>query len=196
MRPTLTLDLGTATGYAIGHEGDSSVELSVREAGTFITATEKQLRAGRKLAMHRRRDLRFDRLCAFVASKLAEHPDVAQIVFEDVEFCSSQAQGQLWATLRSAVWCCGNPRPIDFYCVPVGTLKKAFTGRGNALKEDMASSLVVLPEFFGRYFLRGGAVFDTSGNQFDDDAVDALALLYYTFNVSKNILQWPHLKTT
>jgi len=71
---------------------------------------------------------------------------VESIVFEDVLFLSSQAQSQLWSSLRAAVWASG----LAHGCVHTGVLKKYATGKGNADKAQMMAALAALSHPWGR----------------------------------------------
>ena len=156
MRPTLALDLGTITGWAIWRNG-------VIDSGSWLLATPKELRQQRKAGGVRRGDLRFHRLREHIAAAIAVH-GIEQIVFEDVLFLSSQAQSQLWASLRAAVWCFR--MPVD--CVHTGTLKKFATGCGNAQKETMVAALGALPAPWNRPVA-------------DDNEADALWILRWKY---------------
>jgi Holliday junction resolvasome RuvABC endonuclease subunit len=124
----LALDLGTKTGWA-------HLAWGVVYSGTQSLATEKELREMRKLDLDRCCDIRIKRLYEFIQS----FDFVDHIYFEDVEFQSSRAQTQLWASLRAMV-ILQHPQRI-VRAVPVGTLKKFATGKGNAKKEQMAAAL-------------------------------------------------------
>jgi len=157
MRPTLALDLGTTTGWAVWNDG-------VVCSGAWLLATPRELRQQRKTGGERRGDLRFHRLREHIADAIAAH-GIEQLVFEDVLFLSSQAQSQLWASLRATVWCFAGQMPVD--CVHTGTLKKFATGCGNAQKEAMVAALGVLPAPWNRPVV-------------DDNEADALWILRWT----------------
>ena len=140
MRQTLALDLGTTTGWALWKEGTVT-------SGSWLLATPKELRQQRKRGGERRGDLRFHRLREHIAAAIAAH-GIEQIIFEDVLFLSSQAQSQLWASLRAAVWCYSIQVSVD--CVHTGTLKKFATGNGNADKAAMVAALGALPAPWNR----------------------------------------------
>lgn len=140
MGPALTLDLGTTTGWALWRDGTI-------HSGSWLLAAPRELRAQRRVGDERRCDVRFQRLRERIGAAIAEH-GIEQIVFEDVLFLSSQAQSQLWASLRAAVWCFASGVRID--CVHTGTLKKFATGRGDANKAAMAAALRGLPAPWNR----------------------------------------------
>ena len=149
----LALDLGTHTGWAQCRDGQPS-------SGTWLLATEKELREQRKAGLARCCDCRFDRLRQHI---LIQFP-VDIIAFEDVQFLSSQAQSQLWAGFRTVVTLFH--RPARLLAVPVGRLKKFATGNGNAKKEDM-----------GAAWRNTHGLLSTEGR--DDNEIDALHLLEY-----------------
>lgn len=140
MGNTLALDIGTTTGWAIHKAG---MVLS----GSWLLASPKDLRQQRKHGMERRGDIRFFRLRDHLKTALTSH-GIDTVVFEDVLFLSSQAQSQLWASLRAAVWLAGESLRVE--CVHTGTLKKFATGAGNARKEAMVASVANLPPPWGR----------------------------------------------
>lgn len=119
----LALDLGTNTGFAY-NQGDEFF------CGTWKLATAKEIREFGKTRMNRRCDPRVRQLY----ENIYRMAYLDLIVFEDVLFCSTTYQCQLWASLRAAAWLSDAPR-ID--CLPVQTLKQHATGRGNATKEQM-----------------------------------------------------------
>lgn len=160
----LALDLGTHTGWAL-YEGGAIT------SGTWLLATPKELRAQKKANL--------DRCCDMRPARLQDHLDkvgpVDVIYFEDVQFCSTQLQAQLWASLRAVVSL--RYPGCKIVAVPVGTLKKFATGKGNASKEEMAEALLKKdPAFFGDpergLFKRGDAIVEV-----DDNEADALHLL-------------------
>jgi hypothetical protein len=175
---TLTLDISTHTGWAL-LDGDS-----ILESGTIHLATEDELLAQRHAGKERTIDLRFARLYHFIIEAVVGK-GVSRIVFEDVLFSSTQMQGQLWASLRTAIWAVAQVCAIDSFGVPVGTLKLFATGNGAAKKPEMAHALAALePE--SRVEENGEAVFlHRKGIVADDNEVDALWLARYTMAVDK-----------
>ncbi|PTY02752.1 hypothetical protein DB346_08225 [Verrucomicrobia bacterium LW23] len=151
----LALDIGTTTGWAIWDDGQVL-------SGSWLLATEKQLRQQRKVGGERRGDIRFFQLRDRIADAIARHR-IEVLVFEDVQFATSAAQTQLWASLRSAVWLAGKAvRHVE--CVHTGTLKKFATGAGNAGKEQMVAAAANLARPWGRVVV-------------DDNEADALHIL-------------------
>lgn len=174
----LALDLATNTGYAYNNARGEF------HCGTWLLATDKELKAARKSRMDRRRDPRvvtlFNRIHGLYGANLFD-----VMVFEDVAFLSYTLQCQLWSSLRAAMWLTpvlfqiGNP---IFEAVPVGTLKKFATGHGGATKEMMIKSVV---KSDSRFMIIPGkpelALFNPEpsildARVVDDNAVDAVWL--------------------
>lgn len=150
----LALDLGSKTGYAAQIAGELLV-------GTWNLSTAKEVKAWGHSRLTRRNDPRIRRLHERVAEFCGR---VDAIIIEDVLFASSTFQVQMWASLRAAVWLSCRDCDIYFDAVPVATIKKFFTGAGNATKEMMAAAA---PETI---------------KQFDDNAIDAYAILTWAQN--------------
>lgn len=176
----LALDLGTKTGWACFYSRNPDCVVS----GSKLLATEKELREQRKQKRDRCCDIRVPRLYDFIKS----FKDITHIYFEDVQFLSSQAQSQLWASLRAMVTLESQLRIVR--AVPVGTLKKFATGMGNAKKEHMAQALAHpvgdVPKFDVGYSVikeNGETVlykhYLASSLLVDDNEADALHLLNY-----------------
>lgn len=132
----LGLDLATSTGYAF-----NDIENRFH-CGSWLLATEAELKAARKQRLNRRLDPRVTKLFQLTQSLHTQYSfDV--IVFEDVQFSSYTLQCQLWASLRAAVWLApASPKQPIFETVPVQTLKKFATGHGGATKEVMVKALI------------------------------------------------------
>ena len=141
----LALDLGTTTGWAIRSASDPITH-------GFITFRPQRFEGGGM------RYLRFKRwLSELSASPAAIH----EVYFEEVRrhagVDAAHVYGGLMATLTT--WC--EHHNIPYQGVPVGTIKKHATGKGNAGKAEMIAAAKV----------RG---FDPV----DDNHADALALLH------------------
>jgi len=176
---TLTLDISTHTGWALLDQG------TIVSSGTIHLATEEELMRQRKEGKERTLDMRFGRLHQFICANIKEH-GIERIVFEDVQFSSTQMQGQLWASLRSAIWAIYQMTPIQIFGVPVGTLKHFATGSGSAQKIDMAKALAILvPDT--QVEQKGEVVFfrHKDGRLADDNEVDAIWLARYTHAVDR-----------
>lgn len=132
----LGLDLGSTTGWAVWNNGNI-------HSGIWVLATQRELALQRCYRGDRNLDLRFARLLHHLREAVSQHA-IEAISFEDIQFQSSRAQTQLWASLRAAVWAVASDRGLAVACVATGTLKKFATGRGDATKEAMAAALAAL----------------------------------------------------
>lgn len=160
MMKILALDLGTKTGYAHNLGGEIA-------AGTWTLATAKEVSEWGKNRMRRRCDPRILRLasalsCMVDLDKTAYYRRPEIVVFEDVQFSSTDYQAKLWASLRAAVWLTCGKKDLILECVPTGVLKRFATGHGGATKEMMRAAVRAQPSKF-------------SG--MDDNAVDAYWIL-------------------
>lgn len=192
---TLALDLGSTTGWAVGDRHGRFASGSV----THLNA--KQLREQKKTSMERRCDGRVVALADWVGKTLVEWK-IERVVFEDVLFIQSLAQGQLWSSFRAAVWVqCMVDRgtPIEMHCLPVATIKKFFTGHGGAEKVHMAQALLDGRRGYRDEFHVGtNKKGDTdllerkSGRSVDDNEVDALAILAFAAAVDAGTAVWPY----
>jgi hypothetical protein len=158
-RNIVALDLGTKTGYAAGLADCPEPSY----AGTWVLGKARELRDQSKRGDDRNCDLRLDALGLRLDDVVVPG---SLVVFEDVQFASTTMQAHLWASLRAAVWMQGRKPAVTIRAVPVGTLKKFATGKGNATKEMMAASLYAAhPSYIS--------------SKFDDNAVDAIHLWFY-----------------
>lgn len=142
----LALDLGTNTGWAIRLKD-----------GQIISDTEtfrpQRFEGG---------GMRYLRFRKWLTEIKQSSEDIAAIYFEEVRrhagVDAAHAYGGFMATLTA--WC--EHHGIPYQGVPVGTIKKHATGKGNAGKGDMVATVKA----------RGHA-------PRDDNEADALALLYF-----------------
>ncbi len=142
----LALDLGTTTGWAL------------RSSDGHITSGSESFRPQR-FEGGGMRFLRFKRWL----TELKGHADgIGALYFEEVRrhvsTDAAHAYGGFLATLTA--WC--EHHGIPYQGVPVGTIKKHATGKGNASKDEIIASALT----------RGHA-------PADDNEADALALLYW-----------------
>jgi hypothetical protein len=173
---TLTIDLGTHTGWAL------MAGQIILESGTELLASEKELQQQRTEGKERTNDLRFGRFLGFLERKAAARVD--RFVFEDVRFVRGPDQTQLWASLRAAIWFIATRLGLVVSCVSVPTLKVFATGIRGATKRQMAQALakaspmqyVVDPE---------NGTLQRAGISLDDNEVDALWLARYTAAVDR-----------
>lgn len=140
----IALDLGTTTGWALSQAG-------------VITSGSQSFKGGRYDGGGMRY-LRFRRWL----DELRGGSTVRLVVFEEVRrhlgVDAAHVYGGMLATLTA--WC--EQHQIPYEGIPVGTIKKFATGKGNASKAEMidyASSLGLVPQ--------------------DDNEADAIALLHF-----------------
>ncbi len=148
----LALDLGTTTGWALQ---DSEGQITYG----YSTFRPQRFEGGGM------RFLRFKRWLTELKA-VAAHIDV--LYFEEVRrhvgVDAAHVYGGLMATLTA--WC--EHHQIPYQGVPVGTIKKHATGRGNAGKEEVIATMIA----------KGHPVKD-------DNEADALALLYWAIETQE-----------
>ena len=140
----LTLDLGTKTGWALK---DQNNQIS---SGTQSFKPQRFEGGG----------MRYLRFKKWLEELNQLSGGINQIYFEEVRrhigVDAAHAYGGFLAHLSA--WCEDNQ--IPYLGIPVGTIKKSLTGKGNANKQAMINS-----------------VKDLGFNPIDDNEADALALL-------------------
>lgn len=145
----LALDLGTTTGWAL-HDG-------VISSGTWNLRTDRYSGGGMRY-------LRFKQQLQGILTAVGK---IDAIYFEEVRrhvgTDAAHVYGGLMAHLTA--WCEENG--IPYQGVPVGTIKKHATGKGNASKADMIQ-----------------AARQKGHAPKDDNEADALALLYWVMEQS------------
>ncbi|WP_375676918.1 crossover junction endodeoxyribonuclease RuvC [Bartonella sp. AP88XZML] len=141
----LCLDLGTKTGWAL------------RDADGFITSDTEHFQS-RRFEGGGMRYLRFKKWLTELKRSVDE---IDAVYFEEVRrhvgTDASHVYGGFLATLTA--WC--EHHQIPYEGIPVGTIKKAMTGKGNASKEEMIKAMCA----------KGHA-------PCDNNEADALAILY------------------
>jgi hypothetical protein len=173
---TLHIDIGTHVGWNITKHG------KIITSGTFHLATDEELETQRHQGKERTLDIRFVRMLAFLEEKMVF--GVERIVFEDVTFCGSPMQTQLWSALRAAIWVAGLRGQIAIFCVPVTTLKVFATGKTRADKAQMAEALInAEPELYSPGV--GGVLIRQDGRVADDNEVDAIWLARFSAAVDR-----------
>lgn len=125
MGALLTLDLGTKTGFCVGSR-----------AGALASGV-----SGFKPGRYDGGGMRFVRFRKWLDELQVAYP-IAQVAFEEVRrhagTDAAHVYGGLMATLQA--WC--EDRGIPYEGIPVGTIKRAWTGKGNAPKEAMIAEAV------------------------------------------------------
>ena len=165
----LALDLATKTGFSLACRLGDEYDPSRIVSGTWNLQPIRTMEL-RLLARHE--DPRPAGLLHRILAVCGPIQGTILFAWEDVEFVSSRDQITCWAGLRAAVLCAGetsalNGTRVQFYSVPVGTLKKFATGSGRAEKVDMERAAVaahLVPPDHG----------------LDDNGIDARWILEYT----------------
>lgn len=146
----LALDLGTTTGWALAQ-------------------TDAQISSGSQSFKPQRFEgggMRFLRFKRWLTDIKQCSPDISLIVFEEVRrhagVDAAHAYGGFMGQLTA--WC--EHHQIPYEGVPVGTIKKHATGKGNASKEQMIQAMQA-----------------HNHSVSDDNEADALALLYWAIEM-------------
>lgn len=181
----LALDLGTATGWAVGQDG------KLIDCGTWKLATPKEIALAGKSRMSRRLDPRIPALWVHLVQAQFAGPALDWVVFEDVQFSSTTMQTQLWASFRTVVWLFASMHHnVKTECLGVQKLKQFATGHGGATKEMMSAHLITGAD--PRFFLDAKSAMPQfhgpDGTKIlDDNAVDAVHLLKWSMKTLKNL---------
>ncbi|MDO3530828.1 hypothetical protein Q3O93_02720 [Ralstonia pseudosolanacearum] len=149
---TLALDLGTTTGWAL-RPRDGQI------AHGFVSFRPQRFEGG---------GMRYLRFKRWLTELKATAIDIDAVYFEEVRrhagVDAAHVYGGLMATLTA--WC--EYHDIPYQGVPVGTIKKHATGKGNAGKDEMVAAM------------------RTHGHPVsDDNEADALALLYWAIETQE-----------
>ena len=149
---TLALDLGTTTGWAL-RPRDGEI------AHGFVSFRPQRFEGG---------GMRYLRFKRWLTELKTLATDINAVYFEEVRrhagVDAAHVYGGLMATLTT--WC--EHHNIPYQGVPVGTIKKHATGKGNANKDDMVAAMRA----------RAHPVSD-------DNEADALALLHWAIETQE-----------
>ena len=118
----LALDLGTTTGWAYGR------------AGVLVSGIWKL--KGSRFEGGGMRFLRFQGLL----DELHKSSPVGKIVYEEVRRHAGTDAAHIYGGLQGVLTAWAEEKVIPYDGVPVGTIKKLFTGKGNADKDAMVST--------------------------------------------------------
>lgn len=148
----LALDLGTHTGWAL-HQLDITIT-----SGTEHFKTQRFEGGG----------MRFLRFKRWLAELLTTSGHINAVYFEEVRRHAGVDAAHVYGGFMGhlTAWC--EHHNIPYQGVPVGTIKKHATGKGNAGKDEMIASVQ----------LRGHA-------PCDDNEADALALLHWAIETQE-----------
>lgn len=148
----LAIDLGTTTGWAV-RARDRQI------AHGFVSFKPQRFEGG---------GMRFLRFKRWLSEIHTMTNDIHAVYFEEVRrhagVDAAHVYGGLMATLTT--WC--EHRNIPYQGVPVGTIKKHATGKGNAGKDEVIAAMRV----------KGHPVSD-------DNEADALALLHWAIETQE-----------
>jgi len=162
----LALDLATTMGWAIYQENKITKIFS----GTESFKNDRYSGGGMRFLKFEKFLERINFLVSppdnppnsFNRSHAFQRTNIKEVVFEEVRrhigVDAAHAYGGFMGTLTS--WC--EKREIPYQGIPVGTIKKFITGKGNASKEEVIQAI------------RG-----RGHKPHDDNEADALALLYW-----------------
>jgi Holliday junction resolvasome RuvABC endonuclease subunit len=153
---TLALDLGTTTGWALQSRDDQI-------AHGFVSFKSQRFEGG---------GMRFLRFKHWLAEIKTMTGEINAVYFEEVRrhvgVDAAHVYGGLMATLTT--WC--EHHRIPYQGVPVGTIKKHATGKGNAGKAEVIAAMRAL----------GHPVTD-------DNEADALAILHWALDNNSDDLE-------
>jgi hypothetical protein len=139
----LALDLGTKTGWAT-YDGENTLH------GMQELKTDRFSGGGMRF-------LKFKKW-------LSELPTTTQIVYEEVRRHRGTDAAHVYGGLQAILTSWAEERAIPYAAVPVGTIKRYWTKKGNASKDLM---------------LTIGQTKKGYPNVKDDNEMDAIALLHY-----------------
>jgi len=143
---TLALDLGTKTGWAAA-SGDNIISgVETFKNDRFSGGGMRYLRFGKWL------------------KETHGHLEIKTVYFEEVRRHAGTDAAHVYGGLMAVLTAFCEEHKIPYQGVPVGTIKKFWTGKGNAPKD------VMIAEAIERGF-----------NPIDDNEADALALLHWSF---------------
>ena len=145
----LTLDLGPKTGWAL-HQADGTITSGTVEfkPGRFEGGGMAFLRFKHWL----------DEVCRFAEP-------IAGIWFEEVRAHAGVTAAHVYGGFLAHLSAWAEQQEIPYQGVPVGTIKKHATGKGNAGKPAMIAAMVA-----------------KGHHPSDDNAADALAILYWVLD--------------
>ena len=146
---TLALDLGTTTGWALrSHEG-------------LITSGTASFRPGR----YDGGGMRYLRFTNWLSELDRLSGPIAAIWFEEVRRHAGTDAAHVYGGLMASLTSWGEQRGIPYEGVPVGTIKRHATGKGNAPKQAMID-----------------AARAKGFNPEDDNEADAIAILLWALD--------------
>ena len=150
----LALDLGTKTGYAIGDK------YGLISSGMINFATKRNEGGG----------MRYIRFSRWLKTIIA-HQRITEIYYEEVRRHAGTAAAHVYGGFMSHVTAiCDEPdNELPYQSIPVGSIKKYATGKGNAGKPEMIKAAIA------KGWMPEGSV--------EDNQADALHILDYAINI-------------
>lgn len=145
MTTYLALDLGTTTGWAA-------------DDGTTITSGTVNFKPRR----FEGGGMRFLRFKSFLAAMELEIGPITAIYYEEVRRHAGTDAAHIYGGFLGHLTAWAEHRAIPYQGVPVGEIKKATTGKGNASKDDMIAAAKA-----------------KGHNPADDNEADAIAIAYW-----------------
>ncbi|MBI5121317.1 MAG: hypothetical protein HZA67_09950 [Rhodospirillales bacterium] len=154
MTTILTLDLGTTTGWA------------VRLADGIIVSGTVAFKPGR----YEGGGIRFLRFHSWLEEMLRQAPALSAVYFEEVRRHAGTDAAHIYGGFLAhlSAWC--EQKHIPYQGVPVATIKRHVTGKGNADKKAVIDSVK------SRGF-----------NPVDDNEADAIALLLWSIDTAGGV---------
>ena len=149
----LALDLGTTTGWAQRCRDEQITH-------GYVSLKPQRFEGG---------GMRYLRFKRWLTELKATSGEIHTVYFEEVRrhlgVDAAHVYGGLLATLTA--WC--EHHNVPYQGVPVGTIKKHATGRGNASKNEVIAAMQALGHVVS-----------------DDNEADALALLHWAINTEES----------
>ena len=149
----LALDLGTTTGWAL------------RNRHGLILSGSESFRPQR-FEGGGMRYLRFQR---WLDAVLLSEPKPRRVVFEEVRRHAATDAAHVYGGFLGTLSACCEQFAIPYQGVPVGTIKRHATGKGNASKAEIIAAMQALGH-----------------SPADDNEADALALLHWAIDQEAN----------
>jgi len=150
LKPILALDLGTTTGWAL------------RASSGLVASGTASFKPGR----YEGGGMRYLRFSRWLDELAADGP-VAALWFEEVRRHAGTDAAHVCGGLMATLTAWAELRGVPYEGVPVGTIKRHATGKGNANKDAMIAAAVA----------RGY-------RPTDDNEADALALLHWAMETT------------
>lgn len=165
MKRAVAFDLGTSCGWALG----SHDPLEPYDYGVFDLRPRRYQGGGMRFVLFR----------SFLNDTLKD--DVGLVAFEEVRRHAGTDAAHIYGGLMATLCVACEIRSIPYVGIPVATIKRHATGKGNAPKEAMVAWALRAREL--------GRVAPFDGGIGEDEA-DALALLDYTLKEYPDSADW------